>query len=720
MDARARTPFRFDEIEFDPAELRLLRRGAVVELQPKVSRLLEILLSRSGQLVPKDVLIDELWPESVVNDEALTQLVRKLRKALGDDAQSPRFIQTVTTRGYRFVASVTEASGHPGASAVAPTAEMAAPPPTPPPAVPVSTVPVPSWLVEARARANVPRARGRRTLAVVAAVSVAVAAAGVWWWLARPTVHPLRAGCCEARRVTFSTVHKQDLTFFPDGRTLACAVYDPREGQLDLVLVSVEGGAEVRLTQTSGDEYGPGVAPAGDLVLFGRTEPDGSSTAVVIPPLGGAERVVAANAAWPTFAPSGGAIAFARRRPGGWVLVVRHLDDESEREVGRSSLPPRSLAFSPDGARLAYTDGRRLLAIDLATGTECQVGETAAQIGGLTWERPTAALLFGARWVGGSSIWRIGVGGGPAEAVTATSGDVIGPAVSPDARRVAFVQERSDHVYLDLDGTGRLRRTLPVDPTLHEIDIDPSGLRIVGRRGAFQPGGGRIVAGPIEGGATLALGGGDAGLPVFAPDGTTIAFVEREAGGQGLRVARVPGESTWVLPAEPDCVLGRPVFSPDGGQLAVAVSGRKDAIVVVPTAGGAPRDLAAGRFTSLAWSPDGRLLAAPGFVDGASGTHVIDAASGTVRRLIPQRSVSAAPVFSADSRSLWVLVSERARPRLLRLGLDGRELAPPLDLVLPVEPTIWGVFEVRPRSDGWLAVLERRDADIWLLESGER
>ena len=94
----------------DPADRRLTRDGAPVELSARYLDALALLASEPGRMVSKDRFMDEVWRGIPVTDEALTQCIRTLRKQLGDDAARPRFIETVPKHGYRFIAEV-EAAG---------------------------------------------------------------------------------------------------------------------------------------------------------------------------------------------------------------------------------------------------------------------------------------------------------------------------------------------------------------------------------------------------------------------------------------------------------------------------------------------------------------------------------------------------------------------------------------------------------------------------------
>jgi predicted ATPase/DNA-binding winged helix-turn-helix (wHTH) protein len=94
-------PFRVSQ-----RESRLLRDGRPVALTPKAVEVLHFLASRPDRLVTKDELLSAVWPDVVVSDASVKVCVREIRKALADDADEPRFIETVHRKGYRFVAGV--------------------------------------------------------------------------------------------------------------------------------------------------------------------------------------------------------------------------------------------------------------------------------------------------------------------------------------------------------------------------------------------------------------------------------------------------------------------------------------------------------------------------------------------------------------------------------------------------------------------------------------
>ena len=100
--------YAFGEFVLETAQQRVLRRaGPELGLPPKMFKALLLFVEHAGELLDKDTLIQALWPGLVVDENNLSQVVSGLRRALGDDAQGSRFIQTVPRRGFRFIATVT-------------------------------------------------------------------------------------------------------------------------------------------------------------------------------------------------------------------------------------------------------------------------------------------------------------------------------------------------------------------------------------------------------------------------------------------------------------------------------------------------------------------------------------------------------------------------------------------------------------------------------------
>ena len=118
--------FRFADFVLDRRDRLLARNGVTVELNARYFDALALMVTEPGALISKDRFLDEVWRGVPVTDEALTQCIKTLRRALGDDAANPRFILTVPKHGYRFVAAV-DSDGDP----IATNTTRIAPPVTP-------------------------------------------------------------------------------------------------------------------------------------------------------------------------------------------------------------------------------------------------------------------------------------------------------------------------------------------------------------------------------------------------------------------------------------------------------------------------------------------------------------------------------------------------------------------------------------------------------------
>lgn len=103
---------RFDGWTLDPESGDLEREGARIRLQEQPARVLQELITHAGSVVTREQLIALLWPKGIVDfDTSLNTVIRKLRSALGDVAETPRYIETLPRRGYRFIGTLDPDSG---------------------------------------------------------------------------------------------------------------------------------------------------------------------------------------------------------------------------------------------------------------------------------------------------------------------------------------------------------------------------------------------------------------------------------------------------------------------------------------------------------------------------------------------------------------------------------------------------------------------------------
>ena len=114
--------YRFGPFVLDPAIRQLAREGVPITLPPKAFDILVLLVRTRERVVPKQELLDAVWPDTAVIENTLTQRIGEIRDALGDEAKEPRWVKTVSRVGYRFVGEVVEESEPPSHAAREPIA----------------------------------------------------------------------------------------------------------------------------------------------------------------------------------------------------------------------------------------------------------------------------------------------------------------------------------------------------------------------------------------------------------------------------------------------------------------------------------------------------------------------------------------------------------------------------------------------------------------------
>jgi len=180
--------FAFGDFLLERSQQRVTHRdGKVLLLTPRLFNALLLFVDHAGELLDKDTLLLALWPGLVVEENNLSQVISGLRRALGDDVQGSRYIQTVPRRGFRFVAAVTALphAGAPwlGASDAAPLE----PSNTPAPAAPCESAAAASTPATSRGRRLSDQSGGRRRLLTGLAAGSAALLGGAGWWAWRRT-----------------------------------------------------------------------------------------------------------------------------------------------------------------------------------------------------------------------------------------------------------------------------------------------------------------------------------------------------------------------------------------------------------------------------------------------------------------------------------------------------------------------------------------------------
>jgi len=330
---------RFGIFEADLAAGELRREGTILKLQDQPFRLLSLLLERPGAIITREELRAALWPDgSFVDFEyGVNTAIKKVRYALGDSADNPRFVQTLPRKGYRFIAPVTTEG------------------PLRPPAAAPSVAASP---------------KRRRTWMIAAVLAAALSASGLWVFSSESRVASGRLSG-SAHSLPWLGMECGLLSRRPSGRV---RVERSARGQLRHLPQGEGLGLPTRLTTDPAPDLSPAWSPDGRRIAFLRDLGKGRVAVMMVFAAGGPEVKIAETSA-PLF-PHYRNLAFS---PDGNWLITAALDADAPRQHARTSglflysvengsrrrltLPPAGYysdtnpALAPDGRSLAFLRG---------------------------------------------------------------------------------------------------------------------------------------------------------------------------------------------------------------------------------------------------------------------------------------------------------------------------------------------------------------------------
>ncbi len=625
----------FGPFRLDVARHRLTRAGSVVAMGERAFGVLVELATHAGEVLSKDTLIERVWPDVGVSDEALAQAVHELRRALDDNPRAPAYVQTVHGRGYRFVAPVTE-----------------------------ETLPEAS-----------PEGWVRRRWRVAAVGAAAACLVGLASWLVwRGTLREAVAQRVEEFLRLPGGAFKP--AYSPDGRFLAVVSTD-EHGLHALYLARPGLPTALRLTRDV-DVRGPSptFSADGNWIFFTTYRYDAAGQLVPevqrVSVLGGRPEVVMERASAAHQDPTGTRLVVARVEAGGTAIVVREADGK-ERHLAERGFWPR---WSPDGQWIAYTTadpegGAGDLFLVRPDGSEHrQLTRGPWPFYGLDWTPDGEALVFAAARDGPFQLWWVLRDGGAPVRLTVGAGEDSCPAVAPDGSRVLFVNGRlRAGVLIAQGGEGPFRRLRSERPVLSlSWAGDGTHLAIVHEGGA-GPGDLAVVELPHE--RSQPVAGLVAHRARWLADerALVVAGALTRSGPRGIyRVDWPRGSLTpWVR----ECACDWP-DAHHGTLVYVRAETDEYALVVHDLASGQERVLLRrSELVAPRLSPDGRLVAWSGVLrptdDSSTGIWVAPTdGSGTARRLAPD---GAWPAWDGPDR--LVFLRGATGDTLWRVALDG-------------------------------------------------
>jgi Tol biopolymer transport system component/DNA-binding winged helix-turn-helix (wHTH) protein len=635
---------RFEGFEADLRTEELSNSGRRVRLPQQSFRVLAMLLERPGQLVTREELRARLWPAGtlVEYDQGLNTAVNRLREALRDSAEAPRFIETLPKRGYRFIAAI-EA--------------QAIPPVTPDPASKPSGVGTAETLRHSNSGADDPavqsanvaaetaspgimRRRHRRVLLVAAAgLGALLVVAGAL--LVRSHSH---ATPPPSRRqiIPFTSLPGQEIapTFSPDSSQIAFA-WNGGTGagnQFDLYVKSIGSERLLRLTHQPSRSMSPAWSPDGRAIAFIR-QTDNSGAIFVTPALGGYERsIVSGGVSLSSFAqiswsPDGRRLAYSAYGPRGAALVyIVSLDSLNTQPLSPAPdcLDAGEPAFSPDGKQLALicissSAVYSVYLVGLPHGPMRHLATIMGNPQGLTWSADGSRLIFSNDPGDGGELWQLTPDGRLTQFPFGE--EASAPAIAARGGRMAYVHGRKT------------------------IDIWRADL---------------AVAHPEDSAVRLIYSTRAQMVPRYSPDGARIAFQSNRSGSTEIWVSDAHGADADRLTSFSGPFTSAPSWCSDGRRIAFdSRASGISAVYVEDISERVPRKIVTSRdnLSLPAWSADCRWILAN---DGNNGLYRFPSSGGQAERFTTRASsysivVADRLIFNVTEPSGVVLWSKPAK-----------------------------------------------------------
>ena len=654
-----RPKVRFGPFELDLRAGELRKDGHRIRLQEQPFQILRMLLESPCEVVTREDIRKRLWPEGTVVefDHGINAAVKRLRDALRDSAEKPRYIETLPRRGYRFIGEL-DLDGRP--RSVEPMIVMPG----------RQEGPVPRRRRQNVQRSDTPRTVRSSVLRRAAGIGLIPFAVTAIWWLAGT---PREQQPLTAVPLTSYPGQEVEPSFSPDGKKVAFSWNGANQDNFDIYIKQIGTDNPVRLTTDTRKDFSPAWSPDGETIAFGRILSATRSAIYLIPVRGGPERELVECATPAAFNPG----PFVAWSPDGKWLAYSDVDEaviqlaptgtrtvslfsisaETREKRVLTSPPVNSVgdsgpAFAPDGHALAFIRTQTLaistlyrlpLARGLRPSSEPRaVTSESLSTSSPSWSPDGKEIIYAAGSWSRRQLWRVAETGIPGpQRLALSDGHAYEPAVS--RRWQLAYSERSTLV------------------NVWRTELTP----LAGASGAptrFSP-------------STLSDSS-----PLFSPDGKRVVFVSDRGGAREIWTCNADGSDTVQLTSMRAPISGSPSWSPDGSHIVFDsnLDGQFD-LYMIAASGGAltrltnnPADDAHGR-----WSPDGRWVYFMSSRTGQRQVWKIPANGGEAVQVTKNGGV--VPFPSADGEFLYY--SERAGQResnglggLRRLRLsDGKD-----------------------------------------------
>jgi Tol biopolymer transport system component/DNA-binding winged helix-turn-helix (wHTH) protein len=720
---------RFGPFEFDVRAGDLLKHGVRIRLPEQASQILLMLVDRPGEVVLRSEIRQRLWPDDTVVDfdQSINSAVMRLRNTLGESAGAPRYIETLSKRGYRFTAEVQqfgEAPPQPDGTVEAPESRQ-------------QSAGMPQTDLEPLAREDAEpvtapiRWRTWSVLWVAAVVALAVAT-GSYLHLGGRSAGP------SMRAIPLTTLPGEQNfpAFSPDGEKVAFSwVGHPRQDgrpAVNIYVKSILNGETASVTSGPTDDRSPSWSPDGSQIAFERVVTATNISLMIAPAGGRAERKIADMGVGLAWSPDGTEIAYiAPSAPAGTGgVLVQSLKTGAVRQL-TTPQPNRErlVAWSPDGKQIAFGrvmvgSVRELFIVPSGGGEARQLTFDSQAIGGFAWTPDSRELVFQSSRKSGSSLWRIQAAGGTPERIPYMASHPDFPSVSLRGNRLVYADSFIDSNIWQYGLTGAANAA---DAVLQQpkclicstVEDDSPRFSPDGRKIVFvswRAGSAELWTANGDGSAPKQLTSlGRTGSPWWSPDGRWIAFDSRAEGSPDVYVIAAAGGTPRRLTWEPSVEI-EPSWSHDGRWIYfVSDRGGHSHIWKAPFAGGPARQVSQGDGGESRESADGKRLYyfRRDHDDGLWSMPV----EGGLEEVIPELSgVARTRAWTVREEGIYFYQDTEAKPKIQFFDFATRRVTTLLTPERPVSSSRG--LEISPDGRSLLYTqVDRRSDGLMMIEN---
>ena len=664
---------RFGPFEVNPQSGELQKSGIRIRLSGQPIRILLILLERPGQVVSREELRQQIWGDGTFVDfeGGLNAAINKLRRALSDSAENPRYVETIPSRGYRFI------------GALAPVDPVTSAPPD---------IQRPVGLNSIKAGPTFHRKRLLWLLAATACLITAlVAVQGFRTTRSAPTQWQFTQLTQEGEISDSPAISR-------DGKLLAYS--SEKDGVRDLYVKQITSGQPIRLTYDGAGNTMPDFSPDGSKIVF-RSNRDGGGI-YEIATFGGETRLLAREGLNPKYSPDGTNVAFwtgdnsvVPTIPGNGAVWVVPSKGGTPVRVGTRLKTARRPIWSPDGRRLlvlGYASDKLWEASSLDWWTISTNGDVDTKTG-----IRDALLKAGLENPGYDtySPSNPNTTNLPPPACWLTEGNrIIFSALTGDARNLW-----STHISADGKIAGAIQRLTVGSGNETNGSCGSNETFVFARKTSvgdiwsfpFDLGSGVSTRPPVQlthGPSTVRES------PSISADGQRVAFSQFESSKSSVWVHDLASGKEAKLAAS-SFAQRFPVIAPSGDRVAYSSYENDKRILYVAAPGDVPERLCDGCVRPTDWSRDGKRLLT--FEGSPYRVSLLDVASHEKTMFLAHPTYSLLLAhFSPDNR--WISFTARVRPDRALIMIA------PIDGHLPVPEASWIKFS---EEDG------AQDGGIW-------